>query len=154
VALVVLAVGVVFAAGEVAALLLRAGPSSDSVAPVSDVAGNYRVCLLTAAAGQAKPQAVWVAMQKAAATGHVNAQQFPAPARGADSIPYINGVVGVGCDVVVVADDALIPSAENVAAKAKQQRFLIVGAGTAAGNVDVVAGAAEVSGWIAKHVDA
>jgi hypothetical protein len=48
----------------------------------------------------------------------------------------------------------LIPSAENVAAKAKQQRFLIVGAGTAAGNVDVVAGAAEVSGWIAKHVDA
>lgn len=117
---------------------------------VNDVAGNFRACLLTS--GSSRGAAVWVVLQRSAATGKVNAQRFPAPAGKADALPYVNGVVAVGCDVVVVADDGLVRVAESAAAKAKQQRFLLVGAGAAAGNVEVVAGPDEVSAWLSRHV--
>jgi hypothetical protein len=138
------------ALGVASALLLRGGDDRAAVAHANDVSGNFRACLVDRPAAADASAAAWQALQKAAATGRVNAQEFPVPA-GGGAAPYLNGVAGVGCNVVVVADKALTPAVSGVAAKAGQQRFLIVGKGTASGNVEVVADATGLSAWLASH---
>ena len=144
-------VGVLVLVGGLVGWWWSGRPQPKAAAPVNDVAGNFRVCLLTSS-DSSRSAAVWAALQRAAATGKVNAQRFPAPAGQANAMPYVNGVVAVGCGLVVVADDGLIRVVEAAAAKAQQQRFLVVGAGKAAGNLEVVSGPEDVSAWLSRHV--
>jgi hypothetical protein len=148
------AVGVaagVLVVGAVALFLLRRGDEEAAATPANNVSGNFRACLVRAANG-AGGSAAWDALRKAAATGRVNAQQFPVPVQGEVRAAQLNGLIGVGCDVVVVADKVLIPAVGDVAAKAKTQRFLIVGKGASSGNVEVLGDAAGLSAWISSHV--
>ncbi|WP_157437495.1 hypothetical protein [Actinoplanes subtropicus] len=145
----VIVAGAVVAVGVVVAVALRSGSDEGAPPAVNSVAGNFRACLVRSSAGSPVSTAVWEALRKAAG-GRVNAQTFVAPP-GPPGVPYLNGVVGVGCDVVVVAEPGFVPVVEKVAAKAQRQRFLVVGGGSAAGNVEVVADAAAVSGWIGGH---
>ncbi|GIF23427.1 hypothetical protein BJ973_004039 [Actinoplanes tereljensis] len=143
----------VIAVGAVAVVVLRDDSGPEPVAPVNNVAGNFRACLVSTSGGSASSKRAWAELQDAAAGGRVNAQSFVAPASGSAG-PYFNGLVGVGCDVVVVADAVLVPAATEVAAKAKQQRFLVVGKVQAGDNVEVLSDDADLSAWIARHVGA
>lgn len=119
------------------------------------MSGNFRACLLVPSGHTAESSpraAVWASLQRAAAKGRVNVQQFPVAGDAAHAGAYVNGAVAGDCDVVVAADAGLVGPVEKAASAAQQQRFLLVGGGTAAGNVDVVADAPAVSVWLSKHV--
>jgi hypothetical protein len=144
------------AAVVVAGLVWLGWPTEEPapLAPVNNVAGNYRACLLSPIGIDVPPSAsqVWTGLQEAAAGGRVNAQQFPVPGSGAATVaPYVNGVVGQGCDVVVAADQSLVPAVEAAAKRVTEQRFLLVGVSLDLPNVATVPTAGDVSGWVVQR---
>jgi hypothetical protein len=142
----------------VAGLVWFCWPARDSPAAqpaVNNVAGNYRACLLSLTgdrAGASTTALVWKGLQKAAGGGRVNAQRIPVPAADvASATPYVNGAIGQGCDVVVVADQALLPAVRAAARKTQTGRFLVVGVGPGLPNVESVADADLINAWVLER---
>lgn len=115
----------------------------DDPAPRARVYTEATACLLTPAAGVADPQAapVWAGMQQAslATRGKVQFLEVDGPQTSKQAQTYLATLAGGGCDLVLTVgkpqNDALTASAASYPKKS----FVLVGQGTPAKNVSVIA---------------
>jgi basic membrane lipoprotein Med (substrate-binding protein (PBP1-ABC) superfamily) len=118
------------AAAVVAALAL-AGTGHPAVV-ANNVSRNFRACLLTDGADTADAQtiqAAWAGLQRASATGRVNAERLPlGTSDPTAALPYFNGAVQQHCGVIISVGTAIKPAVEKAAAANSGQRFILVGA--------------------------
>jgi basic membrane lipoprotein Med (substrate-binding protein (PBP1-ABC) superfamily) len=121
----------VLIAAATTTLLLVIKPSPR--APIAaNVSRNLRACLLTTTTNATDAQttaAVWAGLQKASATGHVNAERLPLPTNDPKAaLPYFNGAVQQHCALIISVGNTMEPAVASAAAADENQRFVVVGA--------------------------
>ena len=116
------------------------------------------ICLLTGPLGVAGTDAapVWAGVQKAADAANDQAQFLAAttPPETVGSVtPFANSLVQQQCALVVAVGPVEVAAVESIAPSDAKTRFLVVGTGTAAANVRVVAAPATDSVAAAVQAD-
>jgi hypothetical protein len=130
-------------AGTIAAVIVV---ESGSGRPASshNVSRNYRVCLLSEAKGgagtpAAAVEATWAGLQRAAASGKVNAERLPLAGTSApDASPYFNGALQQHCGLIVSVGPDLTTAVDRSAATHRSQQYLLVGGTSSRGNVHTI----------------
>ena len=146
-------IGVVMILAAAGILLVFQG-SGSRTPTVNNESRNYRACLMADAADATDAQAVqavWAGLQRAAATGKVNAERLPLGSSDPDTaLPYFNGAVEQHCGIIVSVGSLMKTATESAAAKNPGQRFMLVGVSSARTNVVTVtmSDASTVSGAV------
>lgn len=130
------AVGIVVVSGS--------GPSK--AAADNNVSRNYRVCLMTDAtdtADASTTQAAWAGLQKAATSGHVNAERLMLGGTTPEAAaPYLNGAVQQHCGLIVAVGGGMASAIDHSATSNGHQEFLLVGGSATLSNVRTIPAAA------------
>ena len=134
--------------GAIVAVVLWASPSPSPAAPYRPPAreriyNTFTVCLLTGPQGifGATAAPVWSGVQKAANAANDQAEYLAAttPVETVGSVtPYVNTLILQQCGVVIAVGSVEIEAMGTVAPQYAKVRFIAVGGGTAAANVQVV----------------
>jgi basic membrane lipoprotein Med (substrate-binding protein (PBP1-ABC) superfamily) len=141
-----LAAGVVVCVvGAAVGILVVSGGGSSKTVTADNVSRNYRVCLMNDASDTADAnttQAAWAGLEKAAASGHVNAERLmlggTTPAAAA---PYINGAVLQHCGLIVAIGGRMESAISHSATSNAHQEFLLVGGSSTQSNVRTITAA-------------
>lgn len=138
---------VVVVVGAVLAVVLWPSPSPAPYRPPARarVYKAFTICLLTGPQGVAGAEAapVWAGVEKASVATDDQAQFLAAtgsPETVGSVTPYVNTLVQQQCGLVVAVGAPEIAAVESVAAANRNVRFLVVGGGSSAVNVQVVGG--------------
>ncbi|WP_240981972.1 MULTISPECIES: BMP family ABC transporter substrate-binding protein [unclassified Streptomyces] len=129
--------------GLLAARLVSGALDDDGGTPPDTRARAYEdrdACLLTdergiVSGGPAAP--LWEGMQRASADGRVRVTYVPVMGERtvANARPFLNGLVQRDCEIVVASGPAQVTAATEAAAKNGGVRFVVVGEGSASGEV-------------------
>ncbi len=103
---------------------------------------EFTACLLTDERGIIGPEAkpVWAGMQDASLATHAKVQYLAVsgPQTVDNAVPYLNSLAQGRCNLVLAAGAVPVGAVGKAAAQFPGTRFVVVGPGTAAGNVVVV----------------
>lgn len=131
--------------GAVVGIVVTSGGGSTKTAAVSNVSRNYRVCLMNDASDTADAstaQAAWAGLQKAAASGHVNAERLLLGGTTSEvAAPYLNGAVQQHCGLIVAVGGDMASAIDRSATSDTHQEFLLVGGSSTRANVRTIAAA-------------
>lgn len=119
---------------------------------------DFKACLLTDQQGIIGKEAgpVWAGMQRASLKTHARVQFLPVmgPQNAGNAVPYLNSLVQRKCDLVIAAGEVPASATAQFAPRFPKSRFVIVGAGHATANVQVVDPArTDVAATIAETVE-
>lgn len=130
-------------AGAAVGLLIASGGSSPKTLTADNVSRNYRVCLMNDAADTADAstaRAAWAGLEKAAASGRVNAERLLLGGTTATAAaPYLNGAVLQHCGLIVVVGGGMEWAIDRSATSNAHQEFLLVGGSSTRSNVRAIA---------------
>ena len=133
-------------AGAVVGIVVTSGSSNSSKTVVANnVSRNYRACLMNDASDTADAstaQAAWAGLQKAAASGHVNAERLLLGGTTPEAAaPYLNGAVEQHCGLIVAVGGGMASAVDHSATSNTHQEFLLVGGSSTRSNVRTIAAA-------------
>lgn len=141
----VIAVSLVAVAGGLAVWLFRSpGRAADDPPARTRQYVAFRACLLTGPAGLGDPtaRAVWTGMESASSATRVQVSYSSLPAGEAESVgsvtPLANSLVQQRCGVIVAVGAVEVAAVQSVASADPGGRFVLVGAGSVAGNAVVL----------------
>lgn len=105
---------------------------------------SFTACLLTGPAGLADPAArvVWSGMESASTATRAQVSYLSAPTGAAGTVgsvtPIANSLVQQRCGVIVAVGAVEVATVQSIAAARPSGRFVLVGGGSATGNVVVL----------------
>ncbi|MBS2548435.1 hypothetical protein KGQ19_16330 [Catenulispora sp. NL8] len=131
--------------GAVAVMAARSGSRHAPVPPkpVSTVAANKRVCLLTD--GSPAAQTAWAGMQDFAKGGGINIQRTTIPPKAPDADSYLSGILQQNCLVIVAVGNGPAQAADDAAAYHPETRFVVIGSAQRRANTAVLTNQSELS---------
>jgi hypothetical protein len=110
--------------------------------PRARVYAAAQACLLTGPGGLAGPQVqpVWAGMQDASMKTRIRVSylQVAGPATEAAALPYAASLIQQRCKVILGVGDVEVAALQQEARDQNSVRFVLIGGGTQAANVDVV----------------
>lgn len=116
----------------------------------------FDACLLTDAQGLASAPAaqVWAGMQKASLATHAKVSYLAVtgPDTVADASIFMNTLIVRNCDLFLAVGANEVRAALSAAQAYPDRHFVVVGAGSAAGNVAAVPDGSDVAGRVASAV--
>jgi hypothetical protein len=129
--------------GCASAILLLAWPAGRRPSPPrARVYTQFNACLLTDANGVSGSAAapVWAGMRAASlkTSGKVSFLAVDGPATAENAVPYVNTLVQRKCDLIIVVGAAEAAATRSQASVFPNARFVVVGSGSPARNVDVL----------------
>lgn len=122
--------------------LYVAGQGTPKAVAYANVSRNTRVCLMAEATDTVDAQttaATWAGLQKAASSGHANAERLIlAGTTPAATAPYFNGAVQQHCALIVAVGGDVAAAVDSAASSDARQQFLLVGAASTRPNVRTI----------------